>query len=81
MDKEVLSLEVLIMSVINTRSNPASSPCVGLCTTTTGDAVCKGCGRSLEEIREWNTYTDEKKVQIKERIREEKGHELGNNKC
>lgn len=37
------------------------TPCIGRCTTSTGDAVCKGCGRDLEQIRDWNTYTDDKK--------------------
>ena len=22
------------------------------------DEICKGCGRSVEEIRDWETYTD-----------------------
>ncbi|WP_287124663.1 DUF1289 domain-containing protein [Chromohalobacter sp.] len=29
------------------------SPCVGLCSTTVGDRVCRGCQRTDEEIRDW----------------------------
>lgn len=32
------------------------SPCIGVCTTARGDPICKGCGRSLVEVRDWNTY-------------------------
>ncbi|MFY0990186.1 DUF1289 domain-containing protein [Halomonas sp. C05BenzN] len=30
-----------------------SSPCVGLCSTTLGDRVCRGCQRGDDEIRDW----------------------------
>lgn len=29
------------------------SPCIAICSTTQGDALCKGCGRSFEEVRHW----------------------------
>ncbi|WP_277812093.1 DUF1289 domain-containing protein [Chromohalobacter canadensis] len=29
------------------------SPCVGLCSTTVGDRVCRGCQRTEDEIRDW----------------------------
>ncbi|WP_043526288.1 DUF1289 domain-containing protein [Litchfieldella xinjiangensis] len=29
------------------------SPCVGLCSTTVGDCVCRGCQRHDDEIRDW----------------------------
>ncbi|MCA0973832.1 DUF1289 domain-containing protein [Halomonas denitrificans] len=29
------------------------SPCVGLCSTTLGDDVCRGCQRHRDEIRDW----------------------------
>ncbi|MCC5884736.1 MAG: DUF1289 domain-containing protein [Halomonas sp.] len=29
------------------------SPCVGLCSTTLGDAICRGCQRTDTEINEW----------------------------
>ncbi|MBA2777616.1 DUF1289 domain-containing protein [Halomonas kenyensis] len=30
-----------------------ASPCVGLCSTTLGDPVCRGCQRTDEEITAW----------------------------
>ncbi|MCE8021253.1 DUF1289 domain-containing protein [Halomonas sp. MCCC 1A11036] len=30
-----------------------ASPCVGLCSTTLGDPVCRGCQRTDDEIGEW----------------------------
>ncbi|MGB8713711.1 MAG: DUF1289 domain-containing protein [Onishia taeanensis] len=32
------------------------SPCVGLCSTTVGDDVCRGCQRHSDEIRDWPAY-------------------------
>lgn len=35
-----------------------ASPCVGLCSTTVGDRVCRGCQRNDSEIRDWFGYSD-----------------------
>ncbi|SHF12500.1 hypothetical protein SAMN02745148_01848 [Modicisalibacter ilicicola DSM 19980] len=37
------------------------SPCVGLCSTTLGDPVCRGCQRRTSEIRDWLGYDDEER--------------------
>ena len=29
------------------------APCVAICSTSQGDAVCKGCGRTFDEVRDW----------------------------
>ncbi len=29
------------------------SPCIAICSTAQGDATCKGCGRSFDEVRDW----------------------------
>jgi hypothetical protein len=29
------------------------APCIAICSTSQGDAVCKGCGRSADEIQAW----------------------------
>jgi predicted Fe-S protein YdhL (DUF1289 family) len=34
------------------RSTP-DTPCIAICSTSQGDAVCKGCGRSFEEVQKW----------------------------
>lgn len=45
------------------------SPCIGRCSTSLGDDICKGCKRTAQEVIEWNGYTREQKVVIIERIR------------
>lgn len=37
------------------------TPCVGVCSTTFGDVVCRGCRRYLHEVIDWNRYSDEQK--------------------
>lgn len=64
------------MSSLNPRSSPTASPCVGVCTATSlGDAICKGCLRTAEEVRDWNTYSDEKKIEINHKLRKRKQYE------
>lgn len=29
------------------------TPCIAICSTSQGDAVCKGCGRTFEEVQHW----------------------------
>ena len=45
-------------SVMDIRGNSQSlddTPCIGICSATQwGDAICKGCGRTATEIRDWN---------------------------
>jgi len=42
--------------------NRVATPCIGLCSTTYGDSVCKGCKRFAHEIVDWNRYEDEQKA-------------------
>jgi len=38
----------------------ANSPCVGVCSTSMApfDDRCKGCGRTVEDIRDWETLSE-----------------------
>ncbi|WP_280548277.1 DUF1289 domain-containing protein [Halomonas sp. 11-S5] len=38
-----------------------TSPCVGLCSTTLGDRVCRGCQRVDSEIRDWPALSGEQR--------------------
>ncbi|MBB3188999.1 DUF1289 domain-containing protein [Halomonas cerina] len=38
-----------------------ASPCVGLCSTTVGDRVCRGCQRIDDEIRDWPALAGEER--------------------
>jgi uncharacterized protein len=31
----------------------ADTPCIAICSTSQGDALCKGCGRSFDEVQHW----------------------------
>ncbi|MBL6717410.1 MAG: DUF1289 domain-containing protein [Pseudomonadales bacterium] len=44
------------------------TPCVGLCSTTYGDLVCRGCKRFSHEIVNWNRYGDEEKRAVWARL-------------
>jgi len=43
----------------------ANSPCNGVCSTSMApfDDICQGCGRNVEQIRDWETFPEgEKKI-------------------
>lgn len=44
------------------------APCIAICSTAQGDAVCKGCGRSFEEVRHWPAMSPGEKRVIWRRI-------------
>lgn len=47
---------------------PVRTPCVGICTTGIGDAVCRGCKRFAHEVIEWNSYTADQRFIITQRL-------------
>jgi len=47
------------------------SPCIGICSSTNvGDEICVGCGRTAQEVIEWNTYTDAQRIEINKRLQQ-----------
>lgn len=44
------------------------SPCIGICSTTYGDKVCRGCKRHYDEVISWNAFIDDEKLSILQRI-------------
>lgn len=34
-------------------STTPDTPCIAICSTSQGDDVCKGCGRTFEEVQHW----------------------------
>ena len=42
------------------RSTP-DAPCIAICSTSQGDAVCKGCGRTFDEVQHWTVMTPAEK--------------------
>ena len=44
------------------------TPCIAICSTSQGDAVCKGCGRTFEEVQLWLELSPVQKRQVWRRI-------------
>lgn len=44
------------------------TPCVGICSTTYGDLVCRGCKRFAHEIVQWNGYDATQQDAVRERL-------------
>ncbi|MBA2673384.1 DUF3717 domain-containing protein [Ramlibacter sp.] len=44
------------------------TPCIAICSTSQGDAQCKGCGRSFEEVQHWTEMSPGEKRGVWRRI-------------
>jgi uncharacterized protein len=44
------------------------TPCIAICSTAQGDAVCKGCGRTEVEVQDWPAFSPAEKRAIWRRI-------------
>ncbi len=44
------------------------APCIAICSTSQGDSLCKGCGRSFHEVQHWPTMSPSEKRQTWRRI-------------
>lgn len=44
------------------------TPCVGTCSTTYGDLVCRGCKRFAHEIVQWNAFDPEQRRAVWQRL-------------
>lgn len=81
LDRETGQMNVDVTAWLPGESKPTSvdinpgkikSPCVGNCTATSlGDEICKGCGRTFDEVINWNTYSDERKQEIIKRLEDQ----------
>jgi predicted Fe-S protein YdhL (DUF1289 family) len=40
------------------------SPCIAICSTSQGDATCKGCGRSFDEVKHWTEYAPARSARV-----------------
>jgi len=45
-----------------------STPCIGICSTTYGDLICRGCKRFAHEIIAWNGYTEDQRQRVWHRL-------------
>ena len=53
---------MLLVAVKST--SDIESPCQKICVLQ--DGICLGCGRTSDEITEWFTASDDRKIEIKE---------------
>jgi uncharacterized protein len=44
------------------------TPCIAICSTSQGDAMCKGCGRSFDEVQHWTAMSPAQKRTVWRRI-------------
>lgn len=44
------------------------APCIAICSTSQGDPICKGCGRSFDEVQHWPAFTPGEKRAVWRRI-------------
>lgn len=44
------------------------TPCIAICSTSQGDAFCKGCGRSFDEVQNWTEMSPGAKRAVWRRI-------------
>ena len=44
------------------------APCIAICSTSQGDDICKGCGRSFEEVQLWPSLAPAAKRTVWRRI-------------
>jgi predicted Fe-S protein YdhL (DUF1289 family) len=47
------------------------TPCIAICSTSQGDALCKGCGRTFDEVQRWTNMPPVEKRMVWRRITQE----------
>jgi len=47
-----------------------ATPCIGICSTTYGDLVCRGCKRFAHEIVGWNAFSADQRERVWRRLAE-----------
>ena len=46
----------------------SATPCLGICSTTFGDDVCKGCKRFSHEITNWGKFSTDERAVVNSRL-------------
>lgn len=47
------------------------TPCIAICSTSQGDAECRGCGRTFDEVQHWTAMEPAQKRAVWRRITQE----------
>jgi len=69
-DERVLTPQALAAWLAWYASTP-DTPCIAICSTSQGDASCKGCGRTFEEVQRWTEMSAAEKRGVWRRITRE----------
>lgn len=54
--------------LLSSNKTAVRTPCIGVCSTGIGDAVCRGCKRFSHEVIAWNSYTQDERRAVLQRI-------------
>lgn len=52
------------------QSSHVTTPCVGICSTSIAGSVCRGCKRYAHEVIRWNSYSNEERQIVWQRLEE-----------
>jgi predicted Fe-S protein YdhL (DUF1289 family) len=44
------------------------TPCISVCKIDKETRTCQGCGRTIDEIRDWSKYTDTERMEVMRRL-------------
>ena len=66
-DEDALPAEALAAWLAWYESTP-DTPCIAICSTSQGDDLCKGCGRTFDEVQFWTAMTPAEKRGVWRRI-------------
>lgn len=66
-DEDALPPEALAAWLAWYESTP-DTPCIAICSTSQGDDLCKGCGRTFDEVQFWPAMTPGEKRGVWRRI-------------
>jgi predicted Fe-S protein YdhL (DUF1289 family) len=53
---------------LNWYDSTPDTPCIAICSTSQGDALCKGCGRTFDEVQRWTDMEPTEKRMVWQRI-------------
>lgn len=56
-------------------AGPVPSPCIGICRMDAKTGLCEGCARTIDEIANWSTASDDWKRGVWEAIARRSGFE------
>ena len=59
-DEGTLSAEAH-MAWLEWYATTSDAPCIAICSTSQGDELCKGCGRTFDEVQHWPRMTPAEK--------------------